>query len=77
MVQKIEKYAIEMFAKNDRQYLSAILELEDQIDQEERNLQKTHVTRLTQDKICNFPIQKINIFFYPINFVKFFLFMVF
>ena len=50
MVQKIEKYAIEMFAKNDRQYLSAILELEDQIDQEERNLQKTHVTRLTQDK---------------------------
>lgn len=50
MVQKIENYAIEMFAKNDRGYLSAILELEDQIDQEERNLQKTHVTRLTQDK---------------------------
>lgn len=50
MVQKIEKYAIEMFAKNDRQYLSEILELEDQIDQEERNLQKSHVTRLTQDK---------------------------
>lgn len=50
MVQKIEQYAIEMFAKNDRQHLSEILELEDQIDQEERNLQKMHVTRLTQDK---------------------------
>lgn len=50
MVLKIVTYSIEMFSKNDHQYLQEILDLEDQIDQEERNLQQKHVERLTQNE---------------------------
>ncbi|MGN1142231.1 MAG: Na/Pi cotransporter family protein [Oliverpabstia sp.] len=50
MVQKIVNYSVEMFSKNDRQHLKEILELEDQIDQEERILQQKHVERLTQNE---------------------------
>lgn len=50
MVLKIVTYSIEMFSKNDRQHLQEILDLEDQIDQEERNLQQKHVERLTQNE---------------------------
>lgn len=44
----IISYAVEMFSKNDRRYMQAILDLENEIDQEERMLQKKHVERLTQ-----------------------------
>lgn len=50
MVLKIVTYSIEMFSKNDHQHLQEILDLEDQIDQEERNLQQKHVERLTQNE---------------------------
>lgn len=49
-VLEIVTYSIEMFSKNDRQHMKEILQLEDQIDQMERELQQKHVERLTQNE---------------------------
>ena len=47
MVNKIIRYAVEMFAKSDETHMQEIVTLEDQVDEKERELQKKHVERLT------------------------------
>ena len=48
MVNKIIRYAVEMFAKSDETHMQEIVTLEDQVDDKERELQKKHVERLTK-----------------------------
>ena len=48
MVNKIIRYAVEMFAKSDESHMQEIITLEDQVDEKERELQKKHVERLTK-----------------------------
>jgi len=48
MVNKIIRYAVEMFAKSDESHMQEIVTLEDQVDEKERKLQKKHVERLTK-----------------------------
>ena len=48
MVNKIIRYAVEMFAKSDEYHMQEIVTLEDQVDEKERELQKKHVERLTK-----------------------------
>ena len=48
MVNKIIRYAVEMFAKSDETHMHEIITLEDQVDEKERELQKKHVERLTK-----------------------------
>ena len=48
MVNKIIRYAVEMFAKSDESHMQEIVTLEDQVDEQERELQKKHVERLTK-----------------------------
>ncbi len=48
MVNKIIRYAVEMFARSDESHMQEIVTLEDQVDEKERELQKKHVERLTK-----------------------------
>ena len=48
MVNKVIRYAVEMFAKSDETHMQEIITLEDQVDEKERELQKKHVERLTK-----------------------------
>lgn len=48
MVNKIIRYAVEIFAKSDETHMQEIITLEDQVDEKERELQKKHVERLTK-----------------------------
>ena len=48
MVNKIIRYAVEMFAKSDESHMQEIVTLEDQVDEKERELRKKHVERLTK-----------------------------
>ena len=48
MVNKIIRYAVEMFAKSDETHMQEIITLEDQVDEKERELQKKHVERLNK-----------------------------
>ena len=48
MVNKIIRYAVEMFAKSGESHMQEIVTLEDQVDEKERELQKKHVERLTK-----------------------------
>ena len=48
MVNKIIRYAVEMFARSDESHMQEIITLEDQVDEKERELQKKHVERLTK-----------------------------
>ena len=48
MVNKIIRYAVEMFARSDESHMQEIVTLEDQVDEKERELQKKHVDRLTK-----------------------------
>ena len=48
MVNKIIRYAVEMFAKSDETHMQEIITFEDQVDEKERELQKKHVERLTK-----------------------------
>ena len=50
MVLKILDESIKMFAKNDLQHLQEIIDIENSIDQEERDLQQKHVERLTRNE---------------------------
>ena len=49
-VNTILKYAMDMFANNTREHLHDIMTLEDSIDEMERELQKHHIERLTQNE---------------------------
>jgi phosphate:Na+ symporter len=46
MVNKIIQYSIEMFVKSDESHMKDIIELENQVDDKERELQQAHVDRL-------------------------------
>lgn len=49
-VLKIMTYSMEMFSHNSREHLQEILDLENDIDQMERDLQESHVRRLTKNE---------------------------
>lgn len=48
MVIKITTYALDMFSHNNQEHMQEILELEDKVDDAERELQESHVQRLTR-----------------------------
>jgi len=48
MVNKIIQYAVEMFVKSDEKHMQEVVDLEEQVDEKEREFQKTHVERLTR-----------------------------
>lgn len=50
MVNKIVQYSVDMFAKSNEEHVKDIMELEDAIDEKERELQKKHVERLTKNE---------------------------
>lgn len=50
MVIKITTYALDMFSHNNQEHMQEILVLEDLIDDAERNLQESHIQRLTRNE---------------------------
>lgn len=44
------EYSLDMFTNSNQQHMQEVLELEDQIDEQERNLQRVHVKRLAKNK---------------------------
>lgn len=48
MVIKVTTYALDMFSRNNQEHMQEILDLEDQVDQAERDLQEAHIQRLTR-----------------------------
>ncbi len=48
MVNKIILYAVEMFVKSDEKHMQEIVRLENRVDAKEKELQRTHVERLTR-----------------------------
>lgn len=50
MVNRIIQYSLEMFAKSNEEHLKDVLELEQEVDEKERELQKAHVDRLTRNE---------------------------
>lgn len=48
MVNKIIQYAIDMFVRSDEAHMQEIVALEDKVDAKEKELQRTHVERLTR-----------------------------
>lgn len=49
MVMQIMTYALDMFSNNSQEHLQEILDLENRIDLKERDLQQSHVERLTRN----------------------------
>ena len=50
MVIQITKYSLDMFSNNNQEHLQEILDLEDRVDDAERDLQESHVQRLTRNE---------------------------
>lgn len=50
MVNTIVRFSMEMFGKNSEEHLHDILELENAVDEKERELQQTHVERLARQE---------------------------
>lgn len=50
MVVKITTYALDMFSHNNQEHMQEILDLEDRIDRMERELQESHIQRLTRNE---------------------------
>lgn len=50
MVTKILEYSLDMFSHKNQEHMREILDLEDQIDEREKKLQRAHVKRLTKNK---------------------------
>ena len=50
MVNKIVQYSVDMFARSNEEHVKDIMELEDAIDEKERELQQLHVDRLTRNE---------------------------
>lgn len=48
LVIKVTTYALDMFSHNNLEHMEEIQELEEQVDQTERQLQESHVQRLTR-----------------------------
>lgn len=49
-VVKVTTYALDMFSHDNREHMDEILELENQVDDMERQLQNSHVERLTRNE---------------------------
>lgn len=49
-VVKIFNYSLDMFASSNPEHMKEVLQLEDEIDIDERKLQRSHVKRLTKNK---------------------------
>ena len=50
MVVTITTYALDMFSHNNQEHMQEILDLEDRIDRMERELQESHIQRLTRNE---------------------------
>ena len=50
MVNTIIRYSVDMFAKGTIEHLQDIIQLEDAVDEKERELQQHHVDRLTKNE---------------------------
>ena len=50
LTQKLLNYSMEMFSKKTEEHLKEILDLEDKVDQMERQFQKNHIRRLTNNE---------------------------
>ncbi|MBO5292628.1 MAG: Na/Pi cotransporter family protein [Lachnospiraceae bacterium] len=50
MVNKIVQYSIDMFAKGNEEHVHDIMQLEEAVDEKERELQRAHVERLTKNE---------------------------
>lgn len=50
MVNRIIQYSIDMFAKGNEEHMQDIMDLENAVDERERELQKAHVDRLTRNE---------------------------
>ena len=50
MVNRLIQYSTEMFAKGTEEHVQDIMELEECVDEKERQLQKLHVDRLTKNQ---------------------------
>lgn len=50
MVVKVTTYALDMFSHNNQEHMQEILELEDFVDEAERELQESHIQRLTRNE---------------------------
>lgn len=50
MVVKILEYSLDMFSNRNQEHMKEILQLEDEIDEKEKKLQRSHVKRLTKNK---------------------------
>ncbi|MDO5135522.1 MAG: Na/Pi cotransporter family protein [Eubacteriales bacterium] len=48
MVLRITSYALDMFSHNNQEHMLEILDLEELVDQRERDLQESHIQRLTR-----------------------------
>lgn len=49
-VVQITTYALDMFSNNNQEHMQEILDLEDEVDEMERQLQQEHVDRLTRNE---------------------------
>ena len=50
LVVKTLKYSIEIFGNRNQEHMAEVIALEDEVDERERKLQKSHVKRLTKGK---------------------------
>lgn len=50
MVVEILEYSLDMFTNRNQEHMQEILDLEDEIDDREKKLQRSHVKRLTKNK---------------------------
>ena len=50
MVVTILEYSLDMFSNRNQEHMKEILQLEDEIDEKEKKLQRSHVKRLTKNK---------------------------
>ena len=48
MVNKLIQYSMDMFARSDETHMQEVIELEDKVDEKEKELQNFHVQRLTR-----------------------------
>ena len=50
MVLKVTRYSLDMFSNNNQEHMQEILDLEEGVDKAERELQESHVERLTRNE---------------------------
>ncbi|MEF9946365.1 MAG: Na/Pi cotransporter family protein [Lachnospiraceae bacterium] len=50
MVVQVLEYSLDMFSHKNQEHMKEILELEDQIDEREKKLQRSHIKRLTKNR---------------------------